>query len=172
MINPPIEGLLDRVDSKFSLVTLAARRARQVNSYFTAFSGTPFSISASNASLNANSPQRADQVKEEVEILGGVGVDNPYFDPTAFLPVREPRFGTAGVNTLRGPSYANLDLGVFRTFALGGAKNIQFRMEIFNLTNTASFNAPNTTIDTAAGGRVTSTASTPRQMQFALKYDF
>ena len=34
MINPPIEGLLSRVDSKFSLVTLAARRARQVNSYF------------------------------------------------------------------------------------------------------------------------------------------
>ena len=34
MINPPIEGLLGRVDSKFSLVTLAARRARQVNSYF------------------------------------------------------------------------------------------------------------------------------------------
>jgi DNA-directed RNA polymerase subunit omega len=34
MINPPIEDLLDRVDSKFSLVTLAARRARQVNAYF------------------------------------------------------------------------------------------------------------------------------------------
>lgn len=34
MINPPIENLLDRVDSKFSLVTLAAKRARQVNSYF------------------------------------------------------------------------------------------------------------------------------------------
>lgn len=34
MVNPPIESLLDRVDSKFSLVTLAARRARQVNSYF------------------------------------------------------------------------------------------------------------------------------------------
>jgi DNA-directed RNA polymerase subunit omega len=34
MINPPIEELLDRVDSKFSLVTLAARRARQINSYF------------------------------------------------------------------------------------------------------------------------------------------
>lgn len=34
MINPPIEELLDRVDSKFTLVTLAARRARQVNSYF------------------------------------------------------------------------------------------------------------------------------------------
>ena len=34
MIHPPIEELLDRVDSKFSLVTLAARRARQINSYF------------------------------------------------------------------------------------------------------------------------------------------
>ena len=34
MMNPPIEELLDRVDSKFSLVTLAARRARQINSYF------------------------------------------------------------------------------------------------------------------------------------------
>ncbi len=34
MITPPIEGLLDKVDSKFSLVTLAARRARNINSYF------------------------------------------------------------------------------------------------------------------------------------------
>jgi DNA-directed RNA polymerase subunit omega len=34
MMNPPIENLLDRVDSKFSLVTVAARRARQINSYF------------------------------------------------------------------------------------------------------------------------------------------
>ena len=34
MMNPPIEELLARTDSKFSLVTLAARRARQINSYF------------------------------------------------------------------------------------------------------------------------------------------
>ena len=34
MITPPIETLLDKVDSKFSLVTLAARRARHINSYF------------------------------------------------------------------------------------------------------------------------------------------
>ena len=34
MISPPIEGLLGRVESKFSLVTLAARRAREVNSYY------------------------------------------------------------------------------------------------------------------------------------------
>jgi DNA-directed RNA polymerase subunit omega len=34
MINPPIEQLLDTVESKFTLVTLAARRARNINSYF------------------------------------------------------------------------------------------------------------------------------------------
>jgi DNA-directed RNA polymerase subunit omega len=34
MIYPPIEDLLSRVDSKFSLVSLAAKRGRQINSYF------------------------------------------------------------------------------------------------------------------------------------------
>lgn len=34
MMDPPIEELLGRVDSKFSLVTLAARRARNINAYF------------------------------------------------------------------------------------------------------------------------------------------
>jgi DNA-directed RNA polymerase subunit omega len=34
MMDPPVEGLLVRVDSKFTLVSLAAKRARQINSYF------------------------------------------------------------------------------------------------------------------------------------------
>ena len=34
MITPPIEKLLGTVESKFSLVTLGARRARHINSYF------------------------------------------------------------------------------------------------------------------------------------------
>ncbi len=34
MMDPQIEQLLQRVDSKFTLVTLSARRARQINSYF------------------------------------------------------------------------------------------------------------------------------------------
>ena len=34
MVNPPIEELLDRSQSKFTLVTLSAKRARQINSYF------------------------------------------------------------------------------------------------------------------------------------------
>jgi DNA-directed RNA polymerase subunit omega len=34
MMEPPVEELLDRVDSKFTLVSLAAMRGRQINSYF------------------------------------------------------------------------------------------------------------------------------------------
>ena len=34
MMDPPVEELLQRVDSKFTLVTLAAKRGRQINSYF------------------------------------------------------------------------------------------------------------------------------------------
>ncbi len=34
MIDPKIETLLDGVDSKYTLVILAAKRSRQINSYF------------------------------------------------------------------------------------------------------------------------------------------
>ncbi len=117
----------------------------QVNSYFTAYSGTPFSISASNASLGANSGQRADQVKADVEILGGIGLNETYFDVTAFKPVTEARFGTAGFNTLRGPGVANLDASIFRTFRVTSATNLQLRLEVFNVTNTPHFPNPSGT---------------------------
>jgi DNA-directed RNA polymerase subunit omega len=34
MMEPPVETLLEKVDSKFTLVSLSAKRARQINSYF------------------------------------------------------------------------------------------------------------------------------------------
>jgi len=34
MMSPSIEDLLSKVDSKFTLVTLGSKRARQINSYF------------------------------------------------------------------------------------------------------------------------------------------
>ncbi len=34
LMDPPIEDLLDKVDSKFTLVALSAKRARQINSYY------------------------------------------------------------------------------------------------------------------------------------------
>lgn len=34
MMDPPVEELLERCGSKFSLVTLGSKRARQINSYY------------------------------------------------------------------------------------------------------------------------------------------
>jgi DNA-directed RNA polymerase subunit omega len=34
MIDPPIGELLDKAESRFGLVVLSARRARQINAYF------------------------------------------------------------------------------------------------------------------------------------------
>ena len=115
----------------------------QLSWLYGAFSGLPFSVSASGTSLNApGSSQRADQVKPEVKKLGGIGVGNPFYDPTAFMPVTTARFGTVGFNTLRSPGTSNLDLGLFREFRITEGMKLQFRVEAFNATNTPHFAAP------------------------------
>jgi hypothetical protein len=115
----------------------------QVNNILSFRSGRPFSVTASGTSLNSpGNTQMADQVKDEVEIYGGVGRGNSYFDPFAFAPVTEVRFGNAGFNTLRGPGVAQWDIGLFRQIDLGGRANVQLRVEAFNVTNRPQFNVP------------------------------
>lgn len=115
----------------------------QVSSLFTSMTGPPFSVSSSATSLNApGSTQRADQVKPEAAILGGVGTGQSWFDPLAFAPVTEARFGTAGFNSLRGPGTVTVDLGIFREFRLSERMRLQFRGEAFNATNTPHFGNP------------------------------
>jgi hypothetical protein len=115
----------------------------QVNNILSFTSGTPFNVTASGTSLNApGNTQRADQVKSDVEILGGIGPGNSYFDPFAFAPVTEARFGTAPFGAVRGPGYANWDLGIFRQISLPRNMNVQIRFEAFNALNTAHFNNP------------------------------
>jgi hypothetical protein len=115
----------------------------QINALFTAYSGRPFSVSAAGGSLNAaNNNQRADQIKPEVAMLGGTGPNQSWFDPLAFAPVTEARFGTAGFNTVRGPNAVNLDFGIVRNFQMGERFALQFRGEALNLTNTPHFNNP------------------------------
>jgi hypothetical protein len=117
----------------------------QVNGIFSAYSGLPFTVTSSATSLNApGNSQTADQVKAEVVKLGGIGRDVPFFDPLAFRPVTEARFGTAGRNILRGPGVVSLDGGLFRNFRLTERWRLQFRAEGFNLSNTPHFDIPNT----------------------------
>jgi hypothetical protein len=117
----------------------------QLSWLFSAFKGTPFSVTSSGTSLNApGNTQRADLVKPEVTKLGGIGLGNPYYDPTAFAPVTTARYGTAGFNILRSPGTVNLDLGVFREFRVREGITLQFRAEAFNATNTPHFAGPGT----------------------------
>ncbi len=120
----------------------------QVNGIFSVVSGMPFSVTASDVSLNApgNSPQRADLVKKEVKILGGTGPGQSYFDPLAFAPVTEARFGTVGYNTLKGPTSVELDMGLFRDFKLSERFNLQFRAEAFNVSNTPHWGNPGSNV--------------------------
>jgi hypothetical protein len=116
----------------------------QLNNVLSLRSGTPFTVTASATLLNTPSITQnpADQVKDEVEILGGVGRGNSYFDPLAFAPVTEQRLGNAGYNSLVGPGRSQWDLGLFRQVNLGRQSNLQLRIEMFNVANTPHFSNP------------------------------
>jgi len=115
----------------------------QINALFSAYSGRPFTITAAGTSLNMpNSNQMADQVAADVRILGDIGPGKSWFDPLAFRAVTEPRFGNVGLNSLRGPGFANVDLSVQRQFTARERWNVQLRAEVFNLTNTPHFDIP------------------------------
>jgi hypothetical protein len=115
----------------------------QFNGLIAAYSGTPFTVTASATSLNApGNSQRANLVKSKVAILGGTGPNQSYFDPLAFAPVTTASFGTAGFDVVRGPGTFNLDAGIFREFAVNDRWRVQFRGEALNATNTPHFANP------------------------------
>lgn len=118
----------------------------RVNTLLSFMTGLPFSVTASGSSLNmpGNNTQRADQVTAKPAILGGIGSSSSYFDPFAFKPITTARFGNAGFNSMRGPGVADMDMGIFREFAVKERIKIQFRAEAFNATNTPHFALPGT----------------------------
>lgn len=147
----------------------------QINNIIRFGSGTPFNVTANGNSLNApDNTQRADQVKEDVEIFGNIGPGQRYFDTTAFAPVTAVRFGTAGYNILRGPGYFAWDFGLFRRIAINERFNVELRGEALNFTNTPRFANPNTDINNANVGTITSTFGgfTPRQFRLGLRLGF
>jgi hypothetical protein len=116
----------------------------QLNSLLVLYSGPPFSVTSSANSLNApGNAQTSDQVRSNVQMLG---TRDSWFDPLAFAPVTDARFGTAGFNILRAPGLANLDASIFREFRVSERIRTQFRAEAFNVTNTPHFAAPGSNV--------------------------
>ncbi len=145
----------------------------QVSGIVALITGPPRTITSSGASLNAASAlQTADQVGP-VKRLGGVGPGQHFYDPSAFAPVTEQRFGTSGRNIVNAPGVVNWDLSLFKKFPITETSEAQFRAEFFNFTNTPKFGNFNGNVNSPAFMAVTSTtAFTERVIRFGLRFSF
>lgn len=151
----------------------------QLGAVSTAYSGLPFTVTASGTQLNApGNSQTADQILTTVAMPRIAGTTGSWFDPNAFQSVTGARFGTSGLNILRGPAMLNTDVSLLRQFRFRERFEAQFRLEAFNLTNTPAFNNPNANVSSATTkslngySQITSALSTERQLRFALRLNF
>jgi hypothetical protein len=91
----------------------------------------------------------------------------------------EPLPGQAGQrNNFRGNGYFSTDLGLSKRWIMPWTEkqSLQFRWEVFNVTNSVRFDVQsiNSEIDTygSSFGQYTRLSTNPRVMQFALRYEF
>ena len=91
-----------------------------------------------------------------------------FFDTTAFGSAGFS-VGTASRNPVRGPAYRDLDLALVKHTALTERTDLEFRAELFNLTNTPAFSPPNGSFGSPAFGTITSTTTDPRVLQLAIR---
>ena len=113
------------------------------------------------------------------EFSGPIVTGNPrqWFNPRAFLLPTVGTFGNVPRGALHGPGLFSMDTSFFKDLEVKEGMNLQFRAEFFNVLNRTNFGPP--AIVTFSGGNyspsagaITSTATTSRQVQFALKLIF
>jgi hypothetical protein len=108
-------------------------------------------------------------------ILGRV---DRWFDPTAFVLPATGYIGTLPRNTLTGPNSRTVDIVGGKTINVGGNREIQIRLECFNLFNRANFGTPQNSVFNTDGsiredaGRITTTSTAGRQVQIGAKFVF
>jgi len=151
----------------------------QWNGIFTAQDGFPFTpLVGSNISGTGDSSQ-SDVPNWNPDFKGPVIVGRPdqYFDPRAFRMPTAGTFGNVSRGSLRGPGLVNVDTSLFKKLTISERLNLQFRAEAFNIFNHATFSHPQQVVFSGtaispSAGVITQTATTSRQIQFALKLVF
>jgi hypothetical protein len=157
----------------------------QLNSITSVQTGHPFEVRLGfNRSGNLNTVNYAMHERPDVKqgysnnpILGG---PDRYWDINAFTLQAPNTRGNLGRNTLIGPGIVNFDFSVAKSFAIDEARRVEFRAEMFNLPNHPNVAVPSgltaftNAVPTIAPnwGVITSTVTTSRQIQFALKLLF
>jgi hypothetical protein len=123
----------------------------RLSGMFSAYSGTPFTVTGSSQSLQCiGCTQTAHQIGP-VKKLGGKGPGQPYYDPSSFrdplfyFDSRNPQYipGSMGINALYGPGFWRLDPGLFKIFRLTERLNLEFRAESYNVAHNARWGNPN-----------------------------
>jgi hypothetical protein len=94
---------------------------------------------------------------------------------TSGFPLTQPLLGTMGLsgrNDLRLDKLFNTDFAIYKNTNITEQVKLQFRMEMFNLTNTPNFSGFVNTLSSASFGQYQSTATNMRQMQGSIKVVF
>jgi hypothetical protein len=94
-----------------------------------------------------------------------------WFNTAAFTVAPQFTLGNASRNPVIGPGYRTLDVMIGRMFVLREDLRLELRAEAFNVTNTPSLAAPNTSFGTAAFGTITR-AFDPRVFELVAKVSF
>jgi hypothetical protein len=132
----------------------------QLNAISTLRSGTPFTVTASNTTLNAvASSQFGDCLSTPQQVRNIY----QWYNPSAFAAPSAGRFGTCGTNNLWGPGLINLDLGLDRGFPVTERIQVKFRAEMFNATNTVHHSNPNGNISSGTFMQALGIANTGRE---------
>lgn len=158
----------------------------QVNGIYSYLTGQPFEVR--DAKPQSNIGYSADRPNALPASSSFGSTLDQFFDTSAFAMQAWGTPGNEGRSPLHGPSQRRLDISVFKDFPIKEGMKLQFRCEMFNITNSPSFAVPGisisgwtstnpaTAVPTQAGnfGKITSTSQfyTPRDIQFALKLLF
>jgi hypothetical protein len=98
-----------------------------------------------------------------------------FSDPNLLSPP-EYRFGTAGRNSVIGPSLVDVDFSLVRIFHLSERQTLQAEAQVFNILNHPNFDVPVRIFDSSNFGALDSSNAygdrPPRQIQVALRYRF
>jgi hypothetical protein len=136
---------------------------------FTVYSGVDNSLTdIGNDRPNLINPS---EIYTRAKIISGGNLN--FLNASAFAQNATGRFGDVGNNSLRGPSYVDLDSELSRYFPINDRFKLDFRLEGFNVLNHPNFSTPATTqLVSSNFGQITSTASGARIFQGALKIIF
>lgn len=168
----------------------------ELGAIYQASTGTPFTATVSGDPMNLK-PHAGDtydiaDVSNATGCSSKVGlIRNPGSFPTYIKPqcfaFPGTYLGNAGRNTLIGPGLSELDTSVMKNTRIPRISenfNVQFRAEAFNVLNRSNFAIPTGTnggdrvlftqtgASNATAGRISTTTTTARQLQFAVKVLF